>query len=73
MIDFENRTQYSIDIAPLQRIAEELHAENIELILTDDLDIRALNKEYRNIDTATDVLSFPLEPMPMSPLGSIII
>lgn len=73
MIDFENRTQRNVNMTPLHRIAQELNVENIELILTDDADIRALNKEYRHIDKATDVLSFPLEPIPMGSLGSIVI
>ena len=43
-----------------------LHEENfndnaeIELTFVDDGQIRELNKEYRNIDKSTDVLSFPL-------------
>lgn len=43
-----------------------LHEENfndnaeIELTFVDDEQIRELNKEYRNIDKSTDVLSFPL-------------
>ncbi|MCR5773576.1 MAG: rRNA maturation RNase YbeY [Lachnospiraceae bacterium] len=32
----------------------------ISLILTDDDDIRRMNKEFRGIDAATDVLSFPM-------------
>lgn len=32
----------------------------VSLILTDDEQIRQINKENRNIDSATDVLSFPL-------------
>ena len=32
----------------------------INVMLTDDEGIRALNSEYRGIDRATDVLSFPL-------------
>ena len=32
----------------------------INLTLTDDEGIREFNREYRNIDSATDVLSFPL-------------
>ena len=32
----------------------------INLTLTDNEGIRKLNKEFRNIDSATDVLSFPL-------------
>ena len=32
----------------------------LSVTLTDNDEIRALNREYRNIDRATDVLSFPL-------------
>ncbi len=32
----------------------------IDLTITDDEGIRALNKEYRQTDSATDVLSFPM-------------
>ena len=32
----------------------------LNIILTDNEEIRQINKEYRNIDSATDVLSFPL-------------
>ena len=37
----------------------------IDVLLTDDAGIRALNREFRGIDAPTDVLSFPLnEPDP---------
>lgn len=32
----------------------------VNLLLTDDEGIRAYNREYRNIDNPTDVLSFPM-------------
>ena len=32
----------------------------INVLATDDASIRAINKAYRNIDKATDVLSFPM-------------
>ena len=32
---------------------------SVNLTITDDASIRSVNKEYRNIDSATDVLSFP--------------
>ena len=32
----------------------------INVLVTDDAGIRAINKAYRNIDKATDVLSFPM-------------
>lgn len=33
---------------------------DVELILTNNSSIQAINKEHRNIDMATDVLSFPM-------------
>lgn len=49
------------EILPLYAAQEGLPDDLIiGLTFTDDDDIRALNKEYRGIDRATDVLSFPL-------------
>jgi probable rRNA maturation factor len=73
MIELDNQTEKTIDIAALERIAEALTDREIELLVTDDATIRGINSEYRQIDKATDVLSFPFEPMPMAPLGSIVI
>jgi probable rRNA maturation factor len=41
----------------LRRLGET-YAE-VHLVLTDDSSIRDLNRRYRSIDQATDVLSFP--------------
>ncbi|MGB4658498.1 MAG: rRNA maturation RNase YbeY [Mobilitalea sp.] len=39
---------------------EECHYESeVNILLTDDIEIQQINKEYRNIDAPTDVLSFP--------------
>jgi probable rRNA maturation factor len=73
MIDFDNRTSYEFDINTLKGIYNLLTDKDIELILTDDEEIKELNKTYRNKDKATDVLSFPLEVMPGMPIGSIVI
>ncbi len=74
MIDLDNQTNVEIDISPLEEILEELTQKDIELIFTNNEEIQILNKEHRNIDKATDVLSFPLEfDMPNMPLGSIVI
>ena len=35
----------------------------INVLVTDDEGIRAINKAYRQIDKATDVLSFPIDEM----------
>ena len=73
MIDFENRTDKTVNLAALELIKEYLKVGNIELIVTDNQDMRTINKEFRSIDKATDVLSFPYEAMPMAPVGSIVI
>jgi probable rRNA maturation factor len=57
----------------LEKILKDLTEKDVELIITDNEEIQKLNKEYRNTDKPTDVLSFPLENIPFSPLGSIII
>jgi len=43
----------------------------LSVVLTDDEGIRALNLKWRQIDSATDVLSFPLESGPF--LGDVVI
>jgi len=73
MIDFENRTDFEFDVNSLNEIYEYLTDKDVELILTNDEEIRELNKLHRNKDKATDVLSFPLENIPRMPLGSIVI
>lgn len=74
MIDFENQTDIEINIKELESIKNILTSKDIELILTFNDEIQELNKEHRNINKATDVLSFPLEfDLPNMPLGSIVI
>lgn len=73
MIDFDNRTPLHFELTTLERMACDFTDQEIELILTNNEEIQAINKEFRNIDKPTDVLSFPYEKMPFSPLGSIII
>ena len=74
MIDLEHQTKLEIDISFLETITEDLTSKDIELILTKNSQIQELNKKHRNIDKATDVLSFPLEfDMENMPLGSIVI
>lgn len=73
MIDLDNRTDKNYNFALLEQIAETLSNQEIELILTDNDEISQINREFRNIDKATDVLSFPSDPFPSAPLGSIVI
>ncbi len=74
MIELDNNTSFEFNLDKLQTIADELTAKDFELIITNNEEIQILNKEHRNIDKATDVLSFPMEfDMPNMPLGSIVI
>lgn len=74
MIDLDNQTDCEINISSLEIIINDLTTKDIELIIVTNNEIQELNKEHRNIDKATDVLSFPLEfDMPNMPLGSIVI
>lgn len=74
MIDIENNTSFDIDLTTIETISDSLTNKDIELIITHNDEIQELNNEHRNINKATDVLSFPLEfNMPNMPLGSIVI
>lgn len=72
-IVFENNTDIEISLDLAYQIAEYLNIGEIELILTDNSEIHEINLNTRNIDKATDVLSFPYEQMPNTPIGSIVI
>lgn len=62
-----------------EEILDYLNLENVELsiVLTDDETIKQLNKEWRNKDKPTDVLSFPINEKPLGykyiVLGDVII
>lgn len=73
MILYENRTEAVLEIDLLEKISLYLSEKEVELILTNDTEIAAINLSERGLDKATDVLSFPLEPLPSFPLGSIMI
>jgi len=73
MIELTNTTDFQPDINLLERLAQRLSERPVELILTDNAAIQELNRQHRDIDKPTDVLSFPLENVPFAPLGSVVI
>jgi probable rRNA maturation factor len=74
MIDFDNQTNLKIKLEEIEKIAKFITNKDFELIVVDNKTIQKLNKEYRNIDKATDVLSFPLDvSCEYMPIGTIII
>jgi len=76
LIDLENQTNYKVNLDLLEKIASEFNTSDIELIICNNEYIKEINSQYRQKDSATDVLSFPFENefnLPNIPLGSIII
>jgi len=69
----ENETKYKVDKQFLNKIAQTITDKEIEFILTTNEEIQQINLTTRGKDTPTDVLSFPYEDMPHTPLGSIVI
>ena len=73
MIELDNRTSLPVHEPLFNSIANALTDKEIELIITDNSHMQEINKSTRGFDKPTDVLSFPYEEMPMTPLGSIVI
>ncbi len=46
---------------------------DVSVLLVDDPTIRSLNRRWRRLDRATDVLSFPYGPGPDRVLGDVVI
>lgn len=72
-IVFENNTESEIDLKLAEEILLLLSNKEIELIVTNNEEMREINHNTRGIDKATDVLSFPYDDMPNTPLGSIVV
>ena len=74
MIDFENQTDFLVNLVALEKIVNSLTKKDLELIIVDNQTIKEINLEHRKKDEATDVLSFPVDgDFEHLPLGTIII
>ena len=74
MLNIENLTNLEINREILELIANTLTNREIELTICDNILIQKYNNQYRGINKATDVLSFPIEGnFDNMPLGSIVI
>ena len=73
MLTILNETNFDVDLSLLEKIAETLTKKDVECVFISNEDMRILNLETRNINKTTDVLSFPLDDVAHTPLGSIVI
>ncbi|HEC1753634.1 TPA: rRNA maturation RNase YbeY [Campylobacter lari] len=62
-----------MDISFLEKIAQKMSVQNIELVLVDEKTMHEINLNQRGVDKTTDVLSFPLVQNCENLLGSIVI
>ena len=70
LIDYETDRELGIDYASLANLVVEKildmegcpYDASVNLVLTDDEEIRRVNSEFRSVYYATDVLSFPMIP-----------
>ncbi len=70
-IKIENTRDYPVNADRLIYAARLTLKQNeatdrggITIVLTGDDEVRALNREYRHVDSVTDVLTFPAYPLP---------
>ena len=69
-IDYETEREIGIDYEALAvKVADKVlemekcpYEAQVNLVLTDNEEIKRVNTEFRNIERATDVLSFPMIP-----------
>ena len=73
MLLIDNESNISLHVSLLEQIYDEHTKKEVELLIVDAQSIQELNREHRGKDTPTDVLSFPIDDFPHSPLGSIVI
>ncbi len=74
MLNIENLTTQTINYKLLETISNSLTTKEIDITICDNRTIQKYNSEYRGVNKATDVLSFPIiSKFDSMPLGSIII
>lgn len=66
-IQIDDEFEHEIDSQALEQAAEmtlracQIERASLTIVVTDDEQVRTLNREFRSVDAATDVLSFPNE------------
>lgn len=72
-IEIQNEAGYAVDADRLKRAAAltiEQSGETaaaLTVVITDDAEVAALNRQFRGVDAPTDILSFPADAPPPMP------
>lgn len=67
MVEYINNTNYEVDLKSIDKVIklclkeEKVKNAYFSIIFVDNNEIHKINKQYRNIDKETDVISFALE------------
>jgi probable rRNA maturation factor len=72
MVEFYNKTDRPVKMEPLAKVVERLTDRPVEVVIVNNAEIAELNRQFRGKEGATDVLSFPLDPIG-GVLGSVVI
>jgi len=71
-INVQNQGNYAVDASRLQTASKmvlsqhDIHPDTtLTVVITDNEFVRNLNRQYRNVDAPTDVLSFPAAAPPI--------
>lgn len=71
-IEVQNENNYDVDASRLKTAVEtvlrqqQVQADSaLTIVLTDNDEVAALNRQYRGVDAPTDVLSFPADEPPI--------
>lgn len=77
-IDVVNEADYPVDAARLAQAISTVIAQHghpaetgVTLVISDDNGVRELNAQFRGVDSVTDVLSFPADPLPPELAGEV--
>lgn len=70
-IEVQNEHEFEVDENRLQSAAQSVLVQQevdfgsaMTIVITTDEAVQALNKQHRQVDAPTDVLSFPSDPLP---------
>lgn len=73
LVDVQNDNQYAVNLPRLQAAAGQVLSQHdvspdtsLTIVFVEDAYIQSLNRQFRDVDAPTDVLSFPADAPPVA-------